>query len=124
MAKAGTERVLDALLSTVRDNIGAAITTLGLDTVGDGYDIADPGSAAFEFGLPSTDPELDEVFYIYPDTEDTEPWATGAVTPVKDTHGCVIALSVRNKAGDTEGALRTMPPWSACSSWPSARRAC
>lgn len=106
MAKAGTEQVIDALLATVRDNIGGAITTLGLDAVGDGYDIADPGSAAFGFGLPAVDPELDEVFYFYVDAEDTEPWSTGAITPVKDIHGCVIAISIRDKAGDSEGALR------------------
>ncbi len=106
MAKAGTEQVIDALLETVRDNFGGAITTLGLGAVGDGYDIADPGSGAFVFALPAQDPEPDEVLYFYCDSEDSEPWTMGSVTPIKDSLSVMVAISVRGKTGDPEEAYR------------------
>lgn len=108
MAFAYHETALINFRDLVKNQIATAISTLGLGSEGDAYDIAAPAAAAYVIGMPDADPELDEVFYFIPPSLRGEPSVTGTVMGYELETGLECALSIRATDGSNETATRKM----------------
>lgn len=108
MAKSDTETVVEALRTTLRDGLAAAITALGLGSVGDGYDISDPGAGAWVVGplVGNLDPGTDPLFWVEPISHPSVPDASGSPVHRHDDHVIRVIASVLVPDGDEQAGWR------------------
>ena len=109
MSVSSREALLDDLKTAFSTNLADAITQTGTGSVGDGYDITDPGASVWFLGPLAVDPVESVVFWLEPISETsslTGSGITSGAVPRVSTHDLhTVRLTVSVVVGD--GGLDT-----------------